>query len=93
MKKIIWIIGCCFCFCTYASAPSTSCPSGYVLVNKPGVVLQASCSSGYIDVGSTTSCLQSSYSSSARCTMYAPAGVSYTDGPGIYEFTDVCPME
>ncbi|MBQ8294774.1 MAG: hypothetical protein IJX89_05320 [Alphaproteobacteria bacterium] len=75
----------------YAAAPSTSCPSGYVAIDDTYVTIATSCPSGTTATGTAESCLVSS--PSGDCIMYAPAGVSYTDDSGTYEFTDACAMQ
>ena len=76
----------------FADAPSTSCPSGYIAIDAPYITVATNCPSGTVEIGDNDaySCLVSSPAS--NCIMYAPAGVSYTDGTGTYEFTDACPM-
>ena len=74
------------------SAPSTSCPSGYTAVVEEHMdIASSSCPSGHTSAGTATSCLVTSPDGS--CIMYAPAGVSYTDTTGIYEFEQACAME
>lgn len=89
MKRIIFLF-CLVPLSAIAAAPSTSCPSGYVAINSPYITIATSCPSGTVSVGTAESCLVSS--SAGSCIMYAPAGVSYTDDSGTYEYTDVCPM-
>ena len=74
----------------YAAAPSTSCPSGFVAIDDAYVTIATSCPSGTTAAGTAESCLVSS--PAGDCIMYAPAGVSYTDDSGTYEFTDACAM-
>ena len=74
-----------------AVAPSTSCPSGYTAIDEPAITIATSCPSGTTAIGTAESCLVSS--PAGNCIMYAPAGVSYTDESGTYEFTDACAME
>ena len=77
---------------SFAVAPSTSCPSGYVAIEEEYMdIADGSCPSGYTSAGTATSCLESSPTGS--CIMYAPAGVSYTDSSGTYEFEQACPLE
>ncbi|MBQ3038964.1 MAG: hypothetical protein IJD41_00195 [Alphaproteobacteria bacterium] len=75
----------------YATAPSTSCPTGYIAIDKPQITIATSCPSGTTAIGTAESCLVSN--PAGDCIMYAPAGVSYTDDTGTYEFTDACAME
>ncbi|MBQ7128137.1 MAG: hypothetical protein IJO18_04115 [Alphaproteobacteria bacterium] len=75
----------------YATAPSTSCPAGYIAIDEPQITIATTCPSGTTAIGTAESCLVSS--PSGDCIMYAPAGVSYTDESGTYEFTDACAME
>lgn len=75
----------------YATAPSTSCPSGYIAIDAPNITIATTCPSGTVSVGTAESCLVSN--PAGDCIMYAPAGVSYTDDTGTYEFTDACAME
>ena len=75
-----------------AAALSTSCPVGYTAVEEEYLIIaDGVCPSGYTSAGTATSCLASNPGGS--CIMYAPAGVSYTDGIGTYEFVQACPME
>ena len=90
MKKLIFLLVC-VPILAHAAAPSVSCPSGYIAIDMPDIIIATSCPSGYVSVGTAESCLVSNPAGS--CIMYAPAGVSYTDGSGTYEFTDVCAME
>ena len=77
---------------SFAVAPSTSCPSGYVAVVEEYMdIADGSCPSGYASAGTADSCLVSSPSGS--CIMYAPANTQYTDLLGIYNFTAACPLE
>ncbi|MBR2393154.1 MAG: hypothetical protein IKB05_01545 [Alphaproteobacteria bacterium] len=89
MKQIIFLLAGAP-IVAYATAPSTSCPTGYIAIDEPQITIATSCPSGTISVGTAESCLVSS--PSGDCIMYAPAGVSYTDDIGAYEFTDACPM-
>ena len=75
----------------YATAPSTSCPTGYIAIDEPQITIATNCPSGTTAVGTAESCLVSN--PAGNCIMYAPAGVSYTDESGTYEFTDACAME
>ena len=88
MKQISFLF-CVFTFPAVAATPSTSCPSGFVAFEDANVIIATSCPAGYTGFD-IESCLVSSPSSG--CYMYAPAGVSYTDDTGTYEFTDACPM-
>ncbi len=90
MKRIILLLAY-IPMVLHAAAPITSCPSGYVAIDEEYLTIATSCPSGTISVGTAESCLVASPSGS--CIMYAPAGVSYTDDSGTYEFTDACPME
>ena len=75
-----------------AAVPSTSCPSGYVVVEEEYMdIADGSCPAGYTSVGTADTCLVSS--PSGTCIMYAPTGVSYTDASGTYEFEQACPLE
>ena len=75
----------------YATAPSTSCPSGYIAIDAPYITIATTCPSGTVSAGDAESCLVSN--PAGDCIMYAPAGMSYTDDSGIYEFTEPCAME
>ncbi len=75
----------------YATAPSTSCPTGYIAIDEPQITIATTCLSGTTAIGTAESCLVSN--PAGDCIMYAPAGVSYTDDTGTYEFTDACAME
>ena len=91
MKGLL-ILSCVFVVVgAYATAPSTSCPSGYIAIDDAYVTIATSCPSGTTAAGTAESCLVSS--PAGDCIMYAPAGVSYTDESGTYEFTDACAME
>ena len=74
----------------YATAPSTSCPSGYIAIDAPQITIATTCPSGTTAIGTAESCLVSN--PAGDCIMYAPAGVSYTDSTGTYEYTEACPM-
>ena len=76
-------------FVAYAAAPSTSCPSGYVAVTRSDFILSDACSAGYVSTGTLTSCLTSATNG---CWMYVPAGMSFTDEKGTYEYTASCPL-
>ena len=89
MKKLNFIFYILMCP-AFATTPSTSCPSGYIAIDEEYLTIATSCPSGTVSVGTAESCLVSS--PSGDCIMYAPAGVSYTDDSGTYEFTDACPM-
>ena len=77
--------------CILGNAPATDCPSGYIAIDRPYITLATSCPSGTTAIGDAESCLVSN--PAGDCIMYAPAGVSYTDESGTYEFTDACAME
>ncbi|MBE6459780.1 MAG: hypothetical protein E7009_02225 [Alphaproteobacteria bacterium] len=68
-----------------------TCPSGYIVIDRPYITLATSCTSGTIAVGTAESCLVES--PAGDCIMYAPVGMSFTDESGTYEFTDACAME
>ena len=89
MKRVLFLF-CLVPLSSIAAAPSTSCPSGYIAIKSPYITIATSCPSGTVSVGNAASCLVSN--PSGNCIMYAPAGVSYTDDTGTYEFTDACPM-
>ena len=73
-----------------AAPPSTSCPTGYIAIDEEYLTIATTCPSGTVSAGDAESCLVSS--PAGDCIMYAPAGVSYTDDSGTYEFTEACPM-
>lgn len=89
MKRVIFLIACAP-IVAHATAPSTSCPAGYIAIDEEYITIATNCPSGTISAGTAESCLVSNPAGS--CIMYAPAGVSYTDDTGTYEFTDACPM-
>lgn len=90
MKKIIFIL-LFFPLSVVADVPSTSCPIGYIKIESDNITkIATTCPIGYVAVGTAKSCLSDDYI--GGCYMYAPAGVSYTDDTGTYEFTDACPM-
>ena len=92
MKRIIVLVLAIAPVCAIAAEPSTSCPSGYVAVVEEHMdIANTSCPSGYTSAGIATSCPVTSPDGS--CIMYAPAGVSYTDATGTYEYTEACAME
>ena len=77
---------------SFAVAPSTSCPSGYVAVVEEYMdIADGSCPSGYTSVGTADSCLVAL--PSGACIMYAPANTEYSDDVGAYKFIVDCPME
>ena len=90
MKRIIFLLAGAPIM-AYATAPSTSCPTGYIAIDEEYITIATSCPSGTISIGTAESCLVSN--PAGDCIMYAPAGVSYTDDTGTYEFTDACAME
>ena len=65
------------------------CPTGYISIDAPYITIATSCPSGTTAVGTAESCLATL---NGNCIMYAPAGMSFTDDAGTYEFTDACPM-
>ena len=92
MKRIFVLIMAIVPCASFAAAPSTSCPSGYVaVVEEYMTIANSSCPTGYTSAGTADSCLVSSPSGS--CIMYVPTGVSYTDASGTYEYTSACPLE
>ena len=92
MKRIIALVLAIAPVGAIASAPSTSCPSGYVAVVEEHMdIANSSCPSGYTSAGTATSCIASTPGGS--CIMYAPVSVSYTDATGTYEYTEACAME
>ena len=92
MKRIIVLVLAIAHTGAIAAEPSTSCPSGYVaVVEEHMTIANNSCPSGYTSAGTATSCIASNPGGS--CIMYAPAGVSYTDSDGTYEYTSACAME
>ena len=77
---------------SFATAPSTSCPSGYVAIEEEYMnIANTSCPSGYTSAGTAASCLITSPTGS--CIMYAPANTEYDDVAGVYLFTAACPLE
>lgn len=76
--------------CVLGNGPATDCPSGYIAVNEPYITIATSCPSDTVDLGTAESCLVSN--PAGDCVMYAPAGVSYTNDSGTYEYTEACPM-
>ena len=90
MKRIIFLLAGAPIM-AYATAPSTSCPTGYIAIDEPQITIATSCPSSTTAIGTAESCLVSN--PAGDCIMYAPAGVSYTDDTGTYEFTDACAME
>lgn len=90
MKKIIFIL-LFLPLSAGADAPATTCPVGYITIASDNVTqIATTCPMGYIAVGTAKSCLSDDYI--GGCYMYAPAGMSYTDDTGTYEFTDACVM-
>ena len=90
MKRIIFLLAGAP-IVAYATAPSTSCPTGYIAIDEPQITIATNCPSGTTAIGTAESCLVSN--PAGDCIMYVPAGVSYTDDTGTYEFTDACAME
>ncbi len=93
MKRIFVLIMAIAPCASFAVAPSTSCPSGYVTIEEKYMTIAEAynCPTGYTSAGTADSCLVSSPSGS--CIMFAPTGVSYTDASGTYEYTSACPLE
>ena len=90
MKRIIFLLAGAP-IVAYATAPSTSCPTGYIAIDEPQITIATTCPSGTTAIGTAESCLVSN--PAGDCIMYAPAGVSYTDNSGTYEYTEPCPMD
>ncbi|MBQ3039885.1 MAG: hypothetical protein IJD41_05000 [Alphaproteobacteria bacterium] len=90
MKRIIFLLASAP-IVAYATAPSTSCPSGYTAIDEPAITIATNCPSDTTAIGTAESCLVSN--PAGDCIMYAPAGVSYTDSSGTYEYTEPCPMD
>ena len=92
MKRFVFVLLAIVPVGAIAAEPSTSCPSGYVTVTEEYMTIAngSSCPSGYTAAGTATSCIASSPGGS--CIMYAPAGVSYTDSTGTYEFDQACAL-
>ena len=92
MKKIFILFLAIVPCASFAAAPSTSCPSGYIAVVEGYMeIANSSCPYGYTSAGTADSCLVTSPSGS--CIMYAPANTQYTDASGTYEYTAACPLE
>ena len=92
MKRIFILIMAIAPCASFAAAPSTSCPSGYVAVVEEYMdIADGSCPTEYTSAGTADSCLISSPDGS--CIMYAPAYTEYTDTYGTYEFDQACPLE
>ncbi len=89
MKQIVFLLAC-VPIVACAAAPSTSCPTGFIAIDEPKITIATSCPSGTTAIGTAKSCLVSN--PAGDCIMYMPAGVSYTDDSGTYEYTDACPM-
>ena len=89
MKRIIFLLAC-VPIVAHATAPSVSCPAGYIAIDAPNITIATTCPSGTTAIGAAESCLVES--PSGKCIMYAPAGMSFTNDAGTYEFTDACPM-
>lgn len=86
VELVFLIVGC----VAYAAAPSTSCPTGYVAVTRSDFILSDTCPAGfYISTGTLTSCFTNVTNG---CWMYIPAGMSFTDEKGTYEYTASCPL-
>lgn len=76
-----------------SDCPETEWDVGYIQVEKGRVSLyEDECPDGYIDVG-VVSASCSVGEPMGYCYMYAPAGVSYTDESGLFEYTEFCEME
>ena len=89
MKKLIFIL--CFIGAAKAETLMESCPSGFIAVNKPSVVIvNESCPSGYIATQNIESCIKST---SGICGLFADVGTSFEDESGTYVFDEVCVYE
>ena len=91
MKKIVLLF---FLVPTIAfgDEPAIGCPEGsYKIIEEPDIIIATTCPSGTFSAGVAESCLVAN--SMGSCIIYAPAGVSYTDSSGTYEFTEPCAME
>ncbi len=76
-----------------AAAPSTTCPTGYIAVVDKYVVLSgAACTNFYKATSSNIPSCLSGTSHGAKCWMYAPANMDFTDDTGTYQFTTACPL-
>lgn len=72
-----------------AAAPTEQCPNNYTAIELSDIVLaNADCPSDYVSIGAADSCLVSE--PNGVCIMYAPAGVTYTDETGSYEYSEAC---
>ena len=92
MKRIIFVLLAIAPYASFAAAPSTSCPTGYVAVVEEHMdIANSSCPTGYTSAGTADSCLV--IVPSGSCIMYAPANTRYSDRSGTYIFEQACPME
>ena len=73
-----------------AATPSTTCPAGFTAVDETYLSIATSCPTGTRGVGTADSCLATS--PSGTCIMYIPAGTSYSDVSGTYEYSQPCPL-
>lgn len=73
-----------------AETPSTTCPTGFVAVDETYLSIATSCPTDTHSAGTADSCLETS--PSGTCVMYIPAGTSYSDDSGTYEYTEPCPL-
>ena len=94
MKRIFVLIMAIAPCASFAAAPSTSCPSGYVTIEEKYMTIAAeayNCPAGYSYINTVSTCLAESPDGS--CIMFAPPYTEYSDSTGIYEFTAACPLE
>lgn len=83
-------------FACRSNGYSTECPSGYIAINLPYVSIAMQCPSGTVALGEEylgVDDVPCEYiGRNGICMMYMPAGNSYTDSVGTYEYTEPCAL-
>lgn len=93
MKNMLIFSVLCIPFSALAAEPYTSCPVGYIAVNKNMIVKGESCPAGYIYFGNIDAVNCTATSSEAMCVVYIPSNTNYTDSTGTYDFTSLCNID
>ena len=94
MRFVVLFLFCALPFACGANGYSTECPSGYIAIDNLYVSIATTCPSGTVALaeeylGVDEPC---EYELKGICMMYMPAGTSYTDDVGTYEYTEPCAL-
>ena len=71
---------------------STECPDGFIAVDEPSITISPTACLNKAAAGDAETCFTESGRATGSCIMYVPAGVSYYDASGTYEYTAPCPL-